>query len=258
MVKKSQYKSINAENNNEYQSLIRDHVLSSNLTIQFSIRWIVNPLSWPFSATLLFWRRANLLWVFSSMHSGSISSPDCHYTLLLVENTLDTTRGPELSGQIYRRGAPSALALCDVRRAGRHPPAVGAAVMGLVGAQGEGAGRGWTGAEGRVWRGGRHQMESDLNVFSQTTQFKLMLIPFVCLVFLDFQLTSIFAIAEDTGSTAAPGEERQRRCHQPVNYAAFQWTQCKATGCREEGQKKILNPCAFFDWAWRTCLECIS
>ena len=50
------------------------------------------------------------------------------------------------------------------------------------------------------------------------------------------QLTTIFAIVEDTGSAAAPGEERQCRRHQPVDYTALPWTQCKATGCKEEEQ----------------------
>jgi len=39
----------------------------------------------------------------------------------------------------YRRGAPSVLALSDIWCAGRDPPAVRAAVVGLVGTQGEGA-----------------------------------------------------------------------------------------------------------------------
>ncbi len=52
---------------------------------------------------------------------------------------------------------------------------------------------------------------------------------FVCLF---FKLTAILAIVEDTGSAAASSEERQRRCHQPVNYTALPWAECKATGCR--------------------------
>lgn len=46
-----------------------------------------------------------------------------------------------------------------------------------------------------------------------------------------FKLTTIFAIVEDTGGTAAPGKERQRWSHQPVDDAALPWTQCKTTGC---------------------------
>lgn len=52
--------------------------------------------------------------------------------------------------QTYGCGAPSVLALSDVWCAGRHSPTVGAAVVGLVGAQGEGTGRGRTGTERRV------------------------------------------------------------------------------------------------------------
>lgn len=51
------------------------------------------------------------------------------------------------------------------------------------------------------------------------------------LIFFFFQLTTISAI-EDTGSTAAPSEKRQRWRHQPVDDAALPWTQCKAAGCR--------------------------
>lgn len=58
-----------------------------------------------------------------------------------------------------------------------------------------------------------------------------------------FQLTTIFAVVEDTCSTAAPGEERQRWRHQPVDYTALPWTQCKATGCRQE---KKTDQCMFF------------
>lgn len=61
--------------------------------------------------------------------------------------------------QTYGCGAPSVLALSDVWCAGRHSPAVGAAVVGLVGAQGEGTGRGRTGTERRVWEGGRGDVQ---------------------------------------------------------------------------------------------------
>jgi len=48
------------------------------------------------------------------------------------------------------------------------------------------------------------------------------------------KLTTIFAIFEDTGSTAAPGEEGQCWRHQPVDDAALPRTQCQATRCRLE------------------------
>lgn len=54
----------------------------------------------------------------------------------------------------YRGRAPSVLALRDVWSARRHPPAVGAAVMGLVGAERQGTGRCRTGTESRVCAGG--------------------------------------------------------------------------------------------------------
>lgn len=42
---------------------------------------------------------------------------------------------------------------------------------------------------------------------------------------------TIFAIVKDTGSTAAPSEERECWRHQPVNNAALPWTQSEAAGC---------------------------
>lgn len=46
-----------------------------------------------------------------------------------------------------------------------------------------------------------------------------------------FQLTTVFAAVQDAGSAAAPGEERERRCHQPVDDAALPWSQRNATSC---------------------------
>lgn len=43
------------------------------------------------------------------------------------------------------------LPLGYIWRAGSYPPAVGAAVVGLVGAEGEGTGRGRTRADGRIY-----------------------------------------------------------------------------------------------------------
>lgn len=50
------------------------------------------------------------------------------------------------------------------------------------------------------------------------------------------QLTTVFAAVKDAGSAAAPGEERERWCHQPVDDAALPWSQRSATSCMEEGR----------------------
>lgn len=60
------------------------------------------------------------------------------------------------------------------------------------------------------------------------------------MIFFFFQLTTVSAVVEDAGSTAAPSEKRQRGCHQSVDYAALPWRQCEATGCRLDKHIKCL------------------
>lgn len=78
------------------------------------------------------------------------------FPLLPMCNPLTTL---DCEWRTYRCGAPSVLTLGDVWCAGCHPPAVGAAVVGLVGAQGEGTGGGRTRAKKRVWKGRRHKIK---------------------------------------------------------------------------------------------------
>lgn len=68
---------------------------------------------------------------------------------------LKNTKGKKKGWLTYRRGVASALG--DVGRAGRHPPAVGAAVVRPVGTQRQRAGRGRTRAQGRLWRDGKER-----------------------------------------------------------------------------------------------------
>lgn len=56
-----------------------------------------------------------------------------------------------------------------------------------------------------------------------------------------FQLTTVLAVVEDAGGTAAPGEEGQRRRHQPVHDAALPRSQSGTASCgdEEETSKRV-------------------
>lgn len=93
--------------------------------------------------------------LFSYAHPGKCvlknTSPVLTVSTLTTLNNEKTTMAQKLIMQTNRRGAPSVLALGDIWCAGRHSPALGAAVVGLVGAQGEGTGRGRAGTDKGIW-----------------------------------------------------------------------------------------------------------
>lgn len=59
-----------------------------------------------------------------------------------------------------------------------------------------------------------------------------------------FQLTTVLAVVEDAGGAAAPGEEGQRRRHQPVHDAALPRSQSGTASCRDEDGDEQM--CYFF------------
>lgn len=113
-----------------------------------------------------------------------------------------------------------------------------------MGTQSQGTGRGRAGAEGRFW-GRRWKICYQANIWLSDANVSIVQF---CL------LTRIFAIAEDTGSTAATSEESQCRRPQPVHYTALPRTQCNATGCRkgntdQKSSLKDVSQRAVFSWS---------
>lgn len=142
------------------------------------------------------------------------------------------------TARTYWCGAPPALlALRDVRRAGCNSPAVRAAMVRLVGTQGEGTGRCWARTERGVWREGEEESLILKHSHSGEICVDFNLMEWYFFFLFVFQLTTVFAAVKDAGSAAAPGKERQRWCHQPVDNAALPWSQCNATSCREVGKR---------------------